>query len=231
MPCPLIANADVARVTRVDECGRPICGVDNGFVFDCFASLSASPNVEEGTDVNYQAANGRQCGFKRGCPTFNGYDLELSFFAVSPEFIGITTGNPLVFGFDGEPVGFDDCAVQCNTGFGLELWAEVVQEECTANSTGQWLYFLYPWITNGLLGDLEIGNEAVSLTLSGATRSGGLWGVGPYNVMATDALNTPGPLLTPLGSTCHRRTFLTSVAPPVATCDYVPVNQGVCLTP
>ncbi len=31
MPCPLIANADV---TRVDRCCRPVCGEDNGFVFD-----------------------------------------------------------------------------------------------------------------------------------------------------------------------------------------------------
>ena len=40
MPCPLIANADVIRVTRLDGCGRPVCGEDNGFVFDCFATLA-----------------------------------------------------------------------------------------------------------------------------------------------------------------------------------------------
>lgn len=229
MPCPLIANADTIRVTRLDSCGRPVCGADNGFVFDCFATLAMNPSVEDGDDVSYKAANGRQCGFKRGCPTFNGYDVELNFFSVSPEFVELTTGNPVVFGFDGQPIGFDDCSVQCDSGFGLELWAEIIGQECVVNATGQWVYFLLPWVTNGLIGDLEVGSEAVSLTLTGATRNGGLWGIGPYDVVATNAANTPGPLLTPLGSTCHRRTFITSIAPPTPVCDYTPVTGGVCL--
>ncbi|NGO66804.1 hypothetical protein G5C65_00185 [Streptomyces sp. SB3404] len=229
MPCPLIANADVIRVTRVDRCGRPVCGEDNGFVFDCFATLAMNANVEEGEDVAYTAANGRQCGFKRGCPTFNGYDIELNFFSVSPEFVEITTGNPVVYGFDGEPIGYDDCSIQCNSGFALELWAEVLGEDvCDADATGDgaWIYFLMPWVTNGQLGDLEVGNEAVSLVLNGATRAGGGWGTGPYDIMPTDAAGTPGPLLTPLGSNCHRRTFVTSVAPPEPVCAYTPVLCG-----
>ncbi|GGZ23289.1 hypothetical protein GCM10010387_15510 [Streptomyces inusitatus] len=231
MTCQFIANADTIRVTRLDSCGRPICGVDNGFVFDCFAELAMNVNVEDGEDVEYKAANGRLCAFKRGCPSFRGYDLELTFHAVSPEFIEITTGNPVVFGFDGQPIGYDDCTIQCHTGFALELWAEVIGEDlCEADGTGgQWIYFLLPWVTNGYLGDLAPGSEAVSLTLSGATRTGGGWGVGPYDVMPINAGGTAGPLLTPVGQSCHRRTFRTSIEPPEPICDYVPVTGGVCL--
>ncbi|UQA95615.1 hypothetical protein [Streptomyces halobius] len=226
MPCPLIANADVIRVTRLDGCGRPVCGEDNGFTFDCFATLAMNANVEEGQDVTYTAANGRQCGFKRGCPTFNGYDLELNFFTVSPEFIEITTGNPVMYGFDGTPIGYDDCSIQCNSGFAIELWAEVLGEDvCDADASGDgaWIYFLLPWVTNGQLGDLEVGSEAVSLVLNGATRAGGGWGSGPYDVMPVDAAGTPGPMLTPVGKNCHRRTFVTTVAPPEPVCAYTPV--------
>ncbi|MFE7782980.1 hypothetical protein [Streptomyces nigrescens] len=136
MPCPLIANADAIRVTRLDRCGRPVCGEDNG------------------------------------------YDIELNFFSVSPEFIEITTGNPVVYGFDGKPIGYDDCSLKCDSGFALELWAEVLGEDVCDSDGGEgaWIYFLLPWVTNGMLGDLEIGNEAVSLTLNGATRAGGGWG-------------------------------------------------------
>ncbi|MTE20276.1 hypothetical protein F0L17_14390 [Streptomyces sp. TRM43335] len=190
-----------------------------------------NPNIEEGEDVEYRAANGRVCGFKRGCPSFRGYDIELNFFSVSPEFIEITTGNPVVYGYDGQPIGFDDCSVKCDTGFALELWAEVLGEDvCEAEGgDGAWVYFLLPWVTNGMLGDMEIGSEQVSLTLSGATRSGGGWGVGPYDVMPVDAAGTPGPLLTPLGSNCHRRTFVTNTAPPEPVCDYTPVLGDMCL--
>ncbi|WP_030236764.1 hypothetical protein [Streptomyces sp. NRRL S-350] len=231
MGCPLTAEASTIRLTKVDGCGRPVCANDSGYVFDCFSTLAMNVNTTDGTDIEYKAANGRQCGFKRGCPTFNGYDLELHFFSLAPEFIDIATGNPVYFGYDGKPIGYDDCSVQCNSGFALEIWTEVISDECAVGATGQWMYFLLPWVTNGLLGDIELGSEAVDLTLTGATRAGGKWGVGPYNVQAKDAANTAGTMLTPLGSTCHRRTFLTTIAPPAAVCDYVAVTGGVCLTP
>ncbi|MFG2626551.1 hypothetical protein [Streptomyces sp. NPDC048473] len=60
--------------------------------------------------------------------------------------------------------------------------------------------------------DLELANETVNFTLTGSTRTGGKWGVGPYDVMAQDAAGTPGPMLTPLGSTCYRRTGLSCPA-------------------
>ncbi|MFF2612375.1 hypothetical protein [Kitasatospora sp. NPDC058046] len=226
MSCPLIANADTIRVTRVDGCGRPTCGPEGSFVFDCFASLGMKANVDDGTDVEYKAANGRVCGFKRGCPSFKGYDVELSFFSVSPEFIEITTGNPLVFGFDGKPIGYDDCSIQCNSGFAIELWAEVLGADACTSATagdGAWIYFLMPWVASGQLGDLEIGSEKAALTLTGATRSGGGWGTGPYDVMPIDAAGAAGKMLTPIGSACHRRTFITTVKPPKPSCDYTPV--------
>lgn len=232
MSCTLIANADTIRVTRVDGCGRPICGEDNGFVFDCFASLGMNPNTEEGEDVEYKAANGRICGFKRGCPSFKGYDIELNFHSVSPELIEITTGNPVVYSWDGRPIGYDDCSVQCNSGFAIELWAEVLGDDVcttTGGGDGAYLYFLMPWVTGGQLGGLEIGSEAASLTLTGATRAGGAWGVGPYDVMPIDAAGTAGTMLTPLGPTCHRRYFETTVAPPEAVCAYTPVAGDLCL--
>jgi len=227
MSCPLIANADVMRLTRLDRCGNPIAGEDNGFVFDCFASLAMNNNSDDGEDIEYRASNGRICGFKRGCPTFRGFDIEMNVFSVSPELIEILTGNPVVLGYDGQPIGFDTCSVRCDTGFALELWAEVLGEECAEGAQGQWIYFLLPWVTNGLLGDLEIGSEAVTLQITGATRAGGSWGVGPYDVMPTDAAGTPGPMLTPLDSSCHRRTFITTTPPPVPSCDYAAVPVPV----
>ncbi|MFJ8143280.1 hypothetical protein [Streptomyces sp. NPDC096013] len=109
------------RITRLDQCGNPVCGEDNGFVFECFSTLAMNVNSDDGDDIQYKAANGKVCGFKRGCPTFNGLDLELNVFSVSPEMIEILTGNPVYLGFDGTPIGFDTCSIQCSTGFALEL--------------------------------------------------------------------------------------------------------------
>jgi hypothetical protein len=223
MSCPLIANADVIRITRVDQCGNPVCGDDNSFVAECFSSIAMNNNVDDGDDIEYKAANGKVCGYRKACPTFRGYDMELNIFSVSPEILELLTGQPVVLGFDGTPIGIDTCGVACKSGFALELWAEVLGEECAEGAQGQWLYFLLPWISNGLLGDLEVGSEAVTLQITGATRAGGSWGVGPYDVMPIDAAGTPGPMLTPLGSDCHRRIFLTTTPPPTPSCEYQPV--------
>lgn len=231
MPAPLISNAATVRITRVDACGRPVCGPDNAWVTDCFASVGMEANVEEGEDISFTAANGRQCGYKRGCPTLNGYDLTFAFFQASPELIEIMTGSPVFFDYDGNPIGFDSCSIACRSGFALEVWTDVLGEDvCPEDDTGDgaWVYFLLPWVSNGMLGNIELANEAVNLELTGATRSGGRWGVGPYDVMAQDAAGTPGPMLTPLGPTCHRRMFVTNVAPPEPSTEYVPVEGELC---
>ncbi|MCF3960613.1 hypothetical protein [Streptomyces fuscigenes] len=231
MAAPLISNAATVRLTRVDGCGRPVCGDDASYVTDCFASVEMEANTDDGTDVTFTAANGRQCGFKKGCPTLNGYDLTFTFFQASPEMIEIMTGSPVYFGYDNKPIGFDSCSIPCNTGFALEVWTDVLGDDVCddPNAQGAWVYFLLPWVTGGLLGDLELANEAVNLELTGSTKAGGKWGVGPYDVQAVDAAGTPGQMLTPLGSTCHRRTFITSIAPPEPDTTYIPVAGEFCM--
>ena len=223
--CDYIANLDTVRLTRVNECGLPLAGATNGYASSCVASsISLNPVTDDQDDVIYKSPNGTLCAVKRGCPTLLGYDVEINFFQVSPELLDIMTGAPVVLGFDGEPVGHDDCAIQCKAGFGLEFWSELIGA-CTTDTTpnNRYLYTLLPWITNAVIGDLEIGGEAVSFTLTGSTRAGGRWGTGPYNVVGTDALGTPGRMLTPLGATCHRRFQTTVVPPPASSCDYVTV--------
>lgn len=223
--CDLIANLDVVRVTKLDACGKPIPG-PNAFISECVASIAMNPNIDTPDDVLYRAANGNLCGVKRGCPTLLGYDTEFNFFQVSPELVDVLTSSPLVLDNIGDPAGWDDCSIKCDGGFALEFWAELVGQACSATGLPKFLYVLMPWISNGYISDLSIGSEAVTFQLLGSTRAGGQWGVGPYNVVLNGtAPGTPGPLLTPLGSTCHRRIQTTTVAPPTPdpNCDYTTV--------
>lgn len=222
MSCPLYAGAATIRVTEVDQCGAPVVGPDNAYVTECFASIAYNNNVSEGTDIEYKSPQGVLCGYKRGCPTLLGFDLEMNIHNASPELIGLITGSPAYLGTGGDVIGFDTCSIPCDTGFALELWAEIVGSENCEGALKQYLYFLTPWVTNGLLGDMELGAEAVTFQLTGATRAGGQWGVGPWDVQPGVG-GVAGPMLTPLGATCHRRIFTTTVAPPVASCDPIAV--------
>jgi hypothetical protein len=190
-------------------------------VSQCLASVALNPNIDTPDDITYRAANGTLCGIKRGCPTLLGYDIEVDFFQVSPQFVDVTTDQPLVMDSAATPVGWDDCSVQCQGGFALEFWAELLGQNCTDTGQQKYLYVLLPWVSNAYISDLTIGSEAVTFQLLGNTRAGGRWGTGPYPVVP-GAGGTPGPMLTPLGATCHRRVQITTVAPPVPNpdCDY-----------
>lgn len=225
MSCDLIANLDVIRATRLDVCGAPVPG-ENAFVTDCQASLAMNPNIETTDDIIYRSSNGKLCGVKRGCPSLLGYDLEFNFYQVSPQLTDVLTNQPLVVDAGGAPVGTDDCEIVCNGGFALEFWAELIGQNCTETGLPRYLYGVLPWVSNAYISDLTLGGEAVTFQLVGSTRAGGQWGVGPYDVvMNGPAPGTPGPMLTPLGPTCHRRMQITTVAPPVPDpdCDYATV--------
>lgn len=229
MSCDLIANLDVVRATRVNSCGLPIVG-EHAFVSECVASVAMNPVTDVTDDILYRAANGSLCGVKRGCPTLLGYDTELNFFQVSPQLVDVLTGAPLVVDNLAEPVGWDDCNIDCSGGFALEFWSELVGQTCTATGVPRFLYVVIPWISNAYISDLTIGSEAVTFQLLGSTRAGGQWGEGPYNVVMNGAApGTPGPMLTPLGATCHRRIQITTVPPPVPDplCDYAVVPTPV----
>lgn len=231
MSCIYLAGLSTIRVTRLDSCGLPVAGADNGFVFDCVASVAMEADIDEGDDIIYKGGTGKICAIKRACPQLLGYNVTMTIGAISPEFIDIVTGQPRYLGFDGAPIGFDDCQYACpGPGFGLEFWAETIGGECSDDQP-KYLYGLLPWVTNGRIGDITIGNEAAELEYTGTTRAGGQWGTGPANylVQEADANGTPADMLTPLGTTCHRRIFQTSVAPPTApaACTYTSVTAPV----
>lgn len=231
MPCPKLAEGEVVRITRVDDCGAPVVGPDNAFISECWAQVQMTANIEQGDDITFTSMSGRSCGFKRRCPDFRGYDIEGQFFEASPEQVEILTGNPVYFDHNGDPIGWDDCRVACRGGFALEVWQNVVGEECPEDgeAEGLWFYWLLPWVSNAVMGDVTIGNEGLTFTITGSTRNASRWGLGPWDIQAQDDEGTAGPLLTPLGTTCHRRGFLTTIAPPLPECGYQevpPVDDG-----
>lgn len=223
MSCVFLAGIDTLRFTRLDNCGRPVCSADGSFVTNCVASLNLTSNTEDGAEISYVNGRGDRCGYLRRCPTLSDLTVELEVLFASPELLDIATASPVRFDYAGEVIGFETGNVSC-TPFALEGWINVLNQECADNVPGQWLYVLLPWVSGAILGDLEITGEATNFTITGNTRAGGSWGVGPYNVQAADAANTPGPLLAPLEATSHRAIQLTTVPPPTPSCDYVPVT-------
>lgn len=216
--CPKLAEGEVVRITRVDSCGAPEEGAGNAFVDDCWASVAMAPVTEAGTDIRFRGANGNSCGFKRGRPSLDGFDLTFTFFSASPEMVELLTGNPVYDDYNGDPIGWDDSCPTVGAGFAFEVWQNIVGEDCPTDGDGLWFYWLLPWVQNGQLGEVTVSNEGVNFVLTANTRSNSRWYLGPWDVQAQDAIGTAGPLLEVVGSECHRRGFMTSIEPPTAAC-------------
>jgi hypothetical protein len=201
-----------------------VCGTDASFVTSCLSQISLTSNSEDGTEISYTNGKGERCAFLQRCPTFSNLTVETEVLFASPEMLDIMTNSPVRHDYAGNVIGWETGNISC-VPFALEAWVQLLGAECSATADGQWLYILIPWLTGATLGDLEIGAEAVNLTISGSTRAASNgWGVGPYNdVQAQDAANTPGPLLAPLEANSHRLIQVTTVAPPTPSCEYVPV--------
>jgi hypothetical protein len=227
--CLSLVKGRRIRVTRLDNCGRPVYGDDSQVVSKGFISVGFTANTTESDEINVTNASGEVCVFEAAVTSLTGYGVEIAFCEVDPELFALVTGQPVVIGADGTTVvGFDvDTQISLdNSNFALELWAgSPAGDACsTAGATGSYGYLLLPFLSGGILGDFTVENGAITFTLTGAnTKEGNAWGVGPYDDIMLDATPEPGPMTTPVSTSVALRTMIVDLAPPEAECGARPL--------
>jgi hypothetical protein len=223
---PFISGENaIVRITRVDECGRPIAGEDNGLVDDCFATLASAPQTDTPADREFPGPGGRPCFTLPSCPDYRGEEITVTGSSFRNEIIEFMTGNPPRLNWNGDPVGFSVQGVQCHIGFALELWVEGAgQDLCSEEGSVARQYILYPWLVNGMF-SVEGGwlDEVVTWQITARTRERSLWGSGPYDVEDQDGMGTAGPLVEPITADDHYIVQTVTIPPPEASCDLITV--------
>lgn len=214
-------NGEVMRLTRLDNCGRPLApaAACAQIVSDGFVSVAYSAEITEGEDIERKNARGAVCLSKAQCDELKYFNVQINACGVDPDMFSFITGSPLVLDWNGNSVGNRiKKGSTCNINFALELWTEIPSEICEEDVDGQWGYFLVPFISGGVLGDFTIQNDALDIQFNSKSKSGSGWGVGPYAVDQEDALGTAGPLLLPIESDDLMDIHLTTIAPPTPVC-------------
>lgn len=211
---------EVIRLTRVDDCGRIIVGDPcPSVVSEGFITVTMTAETDEGTDIIVRNAKDEICVNRQGRTDYIGRTVSVEFCEVDVDLLELATNSVPVLDFEGESVGYE--LLEGHGGnYALEVWTGTEGLACPedpADGTPRG-YYLLPWIEAGAPGDVEITNSNVTFTVNGTTRKGGGWGVGPYDVVASDALNTPGPLLVPVDADAHDHFEITTIDPPVAGC-------------
>jgi hypothetical protein len=216
----------MARFTLLDVCGAPVSSPCGSITTDGFISVEAKANLFEPDAIEVAKASGQLCASDQACSQLKWYDLAITLCQVNPELLALLTGNTVIDDWTGtNPVGYEIGSQATCPNFALELWTTVLGQACPPGGlmVSQYGYFLYPFVTGGVLGDHTIENDALSLEIDARTKDGSNWGVGIYDVVAQDALNTPGPLNTPVGDDAHERFEVTTIPPPAAVCACQPV--------
>ena len=219
--CTNLARGARMRLTRLDECGVPVEGLCSTVVTSGFVSVGVEPVYRDADEIEVVNANAELCINDRTCPQFKWDELEMEFCLVDPDIWNIITGDAVVLDDAGTPntVGFRQSGADlCTANFALEIWSNVTGAPCTDPTMKPWGYFLFPFVTQGTVGEWTFENEGLTLTLNAITKAGSGWGVGPYNVRRDVTLGTPEPLLTAIGANDHLHYERTLLPPPSAQC-------------
>jgi hypothetical protein len=219
--CMPFAQGRRLRVTELDACGNP-----NGrfVVSSGFISVALSSESVTGTTIEPVNANGDLCYSLRSKDQFTRHTAEIEFCEVDPTLFNLVTNAELVEDWQGDETGFQTLEGAAATNYALEVWMGVPGEECppdSENPADSLGYLLLPWMNPGVLGDFTVANDAINFTVGGFTKSGSPWDVGPYDVLAQDALNTAGPLITPVHARAHAYLTWTSIPAPDPFCGAV----------
>lgn len=218
--CFSVVRGKRLRITRLDECGNPpeseaesALVVTKGFI-----SVGMSSDVADGEDIEQRNADGDLCVQDKSRDQFKRWDLSIDLCEVDPHLLELVSNVRLEEDYDGNVVGVRGFQGANMDAFALELWTGVPGEDCVPGEPTTYGYLLLPFVVPGVLGDVTVENGATTFSVSGDTRGAGGWGVGPYDVVPTDAEHTPGPLGTPMADDEHHLLRTTTIAPPAVEC-------------
>lgn len=221
--CISLVRGLAMRATRLDGCGRVVASGCSSIASDGFVSVEVTANSEEGEAISVTNAAGKICAQDAATPTLTGFGITVTFCQVDPELYAMITGQSVVYDTNGDAVGFrvDTSVDPSKSGFALELWSRVPSQACDTedvNAQGSFGYMLFPFVQGGILGDFTLENAEVTFSIqNAATKDGGSWGVGPYNVVPGVG-GVAGPLLEPMSPTEPFHMQWTSIAPPEPGC-------------
>lgn len=224
---PLVKGTRL-RLTKVNSCGLPLEGPANRIITDGFVTAHLTPQMKDADDLEQNNAEGRICVADRTPPQRKRWTIALELCNVNTGVITLLNSWEQLLDYNDDPNGFQDQTdVESDLGVAVELWTGGKSiDDCplpldddifTNPGTGLKYGYMLLFGREFTLGDVTVGAQVSTLTLSGISFPGPQWGRGPYNVAALDAQNTPGRMLQPTNADSHLRIFRTPIAPPPVT--------------
>ena len=223
------------RITTLDICGNPPAATtpSTTVVTDGFITVNLSSEVEDGAEIITKKANGALCVNEKLDNSFKRFTVGIDFCGVNPSLLAMVTNAQTYADYALDVAGFKVGEGAIADRFALELWTGLSGAACLPGAAFSGGYLLLPFVAGGVIGDITVdGENAVTFSLTGAyTRGGNVWGVGPYNVV-NNATSVASPLPTALDPLDHLLLMDTSLAPPAASNEPLPIPPYIsAITP
>lgn len=225
--------AEVVRITKLDQCGRPQYGPCSQVVTDSYTEITRTREIEEGADFTKKKANGKICRSLKQPDSLKWWTWEIAFCAIDPSLLSMMNDNILpVRDYLGNISGWQETYdIASNSCVAVETWLELDQGEldvCEQQETAQgaWGYDLLPRICNARIADELTYGEDFEFRITGISRKGVKWGKGPYNVVLNPGTPPqPGPLLENVVNDAADYFEMVTVPPPEPSCGCQPLSN------
>lgn len=219
------------RLTKLNRCGARVDDGCSIFVDSCIVSIEETAEYKDREEWFFENGDGDFCSTITTAPKLKWLNLTLTFNDVNPGVIPFLTGDSVILD-DTSPtpqkVGYGrDYGAADLSNFALEGWTRIaatcdIPDACPDDGSDLYGYTLYPWVKEGTMGDVTYQNDLASFVVEAIAVRNSPWGVGPYNVIKSNAaatLGVPLPLLSAIPATRFKEVILTTMPPPFTQCD------------
>lgn len=234
--CHSVVRAPAARVTRLGPCGEVLDSSCAYATTDSFITITLTKVFQDRQDALRLNANGDICTDKPKAPILRWYEVAIEFCNVDPELFNIVSAEPLILDDSVVPQAVGWCTLPNSpaaSNFAVEFWTGTGDESCDGGDP-VFGYGLLPRVTQGSIGDVTIGNDVITFTVTGITRANNQWGEGPYNVIINETgpnAGFPANLLVPVNTQAHKCFQWTKLGPPPGVCGCQDLTPVVAVAP
>lgn len=215
------------RHTLLDACGVPVVGSCSTIATDGIVMIEETTNYRDREEFYPENGNGDFCAEETTPPLAKWVGLKITYCGVDPQLVNMLTGNPVLLDDAVTPnqigYGVDQGAPNLSN-FGFEGWTRLTGSSNCAGSTIQYGYVLYPWVKQATISDVTYQNDTASFVIEAIAVRFSQWGVGPYNVVTSEAVATlgnPFPLFSAITAARYKDVLVTKLAPPPSACGCV----------
>jgi hypothetical protein len=176
--CPKAIRGRALRITRNDECGRPIASgtANSRHTTEAFTMFTFTPDVDSGTEIIRRNARGIICIRDVGTDQLKGMRVSAQFCGINTVALEMLTGLIPLTNSAGDTVGgVWPCDMDPKRNVSVELWSENDDDELCSGGF-PYIQFAFPRIRNWQLsGAVAVQDDAVDVTLTGYLECNKNW--------------------------------------------------------